>query len=232
METTHPYAFSRKIEITKQISEPTTLIVTSNSDEYSKPIYPTVTIKFSDKNIYMPVDSDPTADNYAMIPNVIYTWSGNYYVNLPSVGKTVQLESNNPVTSNMNSTLVNSDNYILDGYYYFTQEGVIAQKISTVDNQLIWKVITDVGAAIKIYNMTAEASTIVSGAAIGETIILDGTNKVISAYDVNGKQETRIIGNHFNWDWLPLNYGDNNITITGNCEVKLEWLEPRKVGDL
>lgn len=247
METTHSYAFSRKMEITKQISNPTPLTITSNSDEYLKPIYPTVTIKFSDKDIYMPVDTDPRADNYLMIPNVIYKWNEGYHVNLPSEGGKVELEPNNPVISPMDKETIKEVIYKKDGYYYFPQEGVIAQKVVMKDKegqeikddkgqpQYEWKVITEVGAAVQIDNITAGTSTIVTGATIGETIVLDGTNKVISAYTtINGAlvQETKIIGNHFNWKWLPLNYGDNNITITGNCEVKIEWLEPRKVGDL
>lgn len=247
METTHPYAFSRKMEVTQKISSPTPLTITSNSDEYLKSIYPTVTIKFSDKDIYMPINTDPRVDNYKMIPNVIYKWNGGYYINLPSVDSKVQLASNNPITSNMDSVVISSDNYNLNGYYYFTQEGVIAQKVTMKDKdgneikdnngnmQYEWKIITEVGAAVKIENTTAGTDTIVTGATIKETIVLDGANKVISSYkDVNGAlvQNTKIIGNHFNWKWLSLNYGDNNITITGDCEVKIEWLEPRKVGDL
>ena len=237
METTHPYAFSRKMEITKQISTPTPLTIISNSDEYLKPIYPTVTIRFSDTDIYMPVNTDPTSDNYVMIPNVIYKWNNGYHVNLPSEGGKVELDPNNPVISPMSS--VKAENYTLDGYYYFTQDGVIAKAIGIQDNEgqwkYEWKIITEVGAAVKIENTTVGTSTIVTGAATKETIILDGANKVISSYkNINGDlvQNTKIIGNHFSWEWLPLNYGDNNITITGNCEIKLEWLEPRKVGDM
>lgn len=234
--STHPYAFSHKMELTKKIETPTPLVITSDSDEYLKPIYPTVTIKFSNADIYMPVDKDPTKDNYVMIPNVIYKYGNNYYVNLPSEDVKTQLPTaNNPITStNISNTLADTKVYSLDSYYYFTQDGVIAKMVA-IGNTYAWKIVAEVGAAVQIENKTAGTSTIVSGAAIGETIILDGINKVISAYtEVSGAliQETRIIGNHFNWEWLPLNYGENNITITGNCEVKIEWLEPRKVGDL
>lgn len=213
--------------------------ITCNTDEYNKPIYPTVTINFSDTDIYIPINTDPMKDNYLMIPNTIYSYNGGYYINLSSEGKKIQLASNNPITSNMDSVVISSGNYILEGYYYFTQEGVIAQKIGTQDNQGQWKyeweIITEVGAAVKIDNTTIGTSTIVTGGAIDETIILDGTNKVISAYTtINGAlvQKPKIIGNHFSWEWLSLNYGENNIVITGNCDVKLEWLEPRKVGSL
>lgn len=259
MESSHPYAWSRKLtypEVYGTIEEINNndetndylaiygiepFTITCNTDEYNKMIYPTVTIEFSNSDIYIPVSDDTKLmdNSYVLIPNVIYKWKGGYYVNLPSVGSKVQLAFNNPITSSMDSVVISSSNYDLNGYYYFTQEGVIAQKIGTQDDlgqwTYEWKIITEVGAAIKIENVTAGTSTIVTGGAIGETIILDGTNKIISSYiTVNGAlvQNTKIIGNHFSWEWLPLNYGDNNITITGNCKVKIEWLEPRKVGDL
>ena len=254
-ESSAPYAYSRKFiypEVYATIAEGSNndedndylevrgtnpITITCNTDEYNKPIYPTVTIKFSNQDIYFPVDKDPTGNNDAMISNVIYAHGDKYYINLPSEGYKGLLGNNKPITSDMSSTPAGSDLYDKDGYYYFTQEGVIAKKISTNETQteFAWKVITEVGAAIKIDNTTAGTSTVVSGAAIGETIVLDGTNKVISAYtNVKGAlvQKPRIIGNHFSWDWLPLNYGDNNITITGNCDVKIEWIEPRKVGSL
>lgn len=248
MESSHPYAWSGKFiypEVYSTIEEinnndenndyltvsgTETFKITCNTDEYNKLIYPTITIEFSDQDIYIPIDKDPTKDNYVMIPNVIYKYDNKYYVNLPSVGEKGQLP--NPVTSNMDSTNLNG--LTLDEYYYFAQEGVIAKVISKDDKRVL-EIITEIGAAIKIENTTAGTNTIVTGGAIGETIILDGTNKVISSYTtINGAlvQNTKIIGNHFSWEWLPLNYGDNNIAITGNCKVKIEWLEPRKVGDL
>lgn len=255
--STHPYAWSRKFtypEVYNTIEElnnndetndylavsgTSTFTLTCDTDEYNKLVYPQVTINFSNQNVYIPINTDPMKDNYVMIPNAIYSYNGGYYVNLPSEGKKVQLESNNPITSNMDHVVIDSGNYILNGYYYFTQEGVIAQKVSSQDSQgktqYAWKIITEVGAAVKIENTTTETSTIVAGGILDETIILDGTNKVISSYTtVNGAlvQNTKIIGDHFSWEWLALKYGDNNITITGNCEVKIEWLEPRKVGDL
>lgn len=60
----------------------------------------------------------------------------------------------------------------------------------------------------------------------GETIIIDGANRVISS------SLTRIFGEDFvGWNWLPLYNETNTITVTGNCTVKFEWREPRKVGE-
>lgn len=231
METTHPYAFSRKMELTKAILEPTTFNITSNSDEYTKSLYPTVTIKFKG-DIYIPIKNMTEVQlldtAYTMIPNTIYalylnnTTVSTYYINIPSISYRgiihvgiISLEAATP------------------GEYYCVDGKTVVQKVAADDNQTyIWKTVAEVGAAVQIENTTLGISTVISGAAKDETIILDGMNKVISVYDVNGNQETRIIGDHFNWEWLPLHYGDNSITITGNCEVTLEWIEPRKVGDM
>lgn len=59
-----------------------------------------------------------------------------------------------------------------------------------------------------------------------EKIVLDGANKIVSSDSVR-----RIFGDDFNWQWLELYDGKNEITIEGNCEVTLEWREFRKVGE-
>ena len=59
-----------------------------------------------------------------------------------------------------------------------------------------------------------------------EKIILDGANRIASSDSVR-----RILGDDFNWQWLELYDGKNEITIEGNCEVTLEWREVRKVGE-
>lgn len=60
-----------------------------------------------------------------------------------------------------------------------------------------------------------------------ETITVDGANRVISS-----SHTTRIFGDDFDkWAWLPLYNGTNTIGVTGNCTVKFEWREPRKVGE-
>lgn len=69
-------------------------------------------------------------------------------------------------------------------------------------------------------------SAIVKNNNATENIILDGANKIVSSNSVN-----RIFGNDFNWQWLELYDGKNEITIEGNCEVTLEWREVRKVGE-
>ena len=61
----------------------------------------------------------------------------------------------------------------------------------------------------------------------GETITLDGANRVI----FSDRSIGRIFGDDFtNWTWIPLFEGINKISVTGNCTVTIEWREIRKVG--
>lgn len=59
-----------------------------------------------------------------------------------------------------------------------------------------------------------------------EQVVLDGANKIVSSSSVR-----RIFGDDFNWNWLELYDGKNEITIEGNCEVKLEWRTVIKCGE-
>lgn len=74
---------------------------------------------------------------------------------------------------------------------------------------------------------TVLPSVIVKNSTSTEVITLDGANKVVSS-----SNSRRIFGDDFaNWQWLELHDGKNEITVLGNCEVKLEWREVRKIGE-
>lgn len=78
---------------------------------------------------------------------------------------------------------------------------------------------------VLIENITTNSKTIVGKNIAQEIVILDGANKVVAS-----NRENRIFGNDFNWQWTSLTPGENTIKITGNCTIKFEWREPRKVG--
>jgi hypothetical protein len=61
---------------------------------------------------------------------------------------------------------------------------------------------------------------------IGEKIVVDGANKIITTTTANRK-----FGDDFNWMWLALHDGKNEITVTGNCTVEISYREIRKVGE-
>jgi hypothetical protein len=257
VESSHPYAWSRKFiypevhattaEINNndetndylQVSGTKNFTITCNTDEYNKPVYPKVTVTFKGKNQYFPIDVNPLEENtYQMVPNVIYSWTDtnnveHLYVNLNGT------EDNGRYAIQAISGSSEPSGAFTDyAYYYFTDDGYIKKLVSTTNNGIAsyaWKSIAHIGMAVKInntYTMNGKSVTkeaIVAGGTLDETIVLDGTNKIISG---TKGATTRIVGDDFNWEWIPLVYGENNITVSGNCTIKFEWLEPHKVGSL
>ena len=67
--------------------------------------------------------------------------------------------------------------------------------------------------------------TLVKNNVVGEKVILDGANKVVSS------SSTRIFGDDFDFNWIPLYEGKNELTFVGNCTVTIEYREVRKVGE-
>lgn len=250
-ESSAPYAYSRKFtypevyattdEINNNdenndylaVSGTEEITIICNSDEYNKLLYPKVTIIFDESNTYFPVTTDPMASNYTMIPNVIYSYNGKLYINVnqgdaDDQGKYVIAESL--------STDTPASSALVGRHYYFPQDKTVKKVVTDSSNtNYAWKIVSIVGSAIKIdnsYTLNGEATTkevIVAGGAPGETIVLDGNNKVISGGVDN---QLRIVGDDFNWEWPSLVSGENILAVTGNCRIKFEWLEPRKVGSL
>jgi hypothetical protein len=181
------------------------------------------------------MDVNPVEDTtYKMVPNVIYSRkqgeTEHLYVSLNKPGHEGRYEVQ-PLSSN---TLADSATTEFK-YYYFPTENLIKTTVPDGPGKYKWESISVIGMAVKMSNrytingIENEKESIIAGGVLGETIILDGTNKVISG---TSGSKTRIVGDDFNWEWLPLAAGDNTITVTGQCEIKFEWLEPRKVGSL
>lgn len=89
------------------------------------------------------------------------------------------------------------------------------------------------GTSVVIKNSTTNTTTAVRNSAVGETVTIDGANKLIYS-----SRENRIFGTDFGtdsihnqWVWLPLADGENTITVTGNCDLTLNWREVRKIGE-
>ena len=181
-----------------------------------------------------------------MFPNAIYTFKeendngeleDKHYVSIVA-GNIQERVYVKTVPANSNLTELPD---MFQGIQYFHVVDGRYHTLRTIENGE-WKLITEIGSAIKIdviyaFNgETIKKEITVKNAAPGEEITLDGTNKVISViwYDNEGNKidNVRVIGDDFNWEWLPLSYGENNITITGNCDVQIQWIEPRKVGSL
>lgn len=243
IESTHPYAWSRLLrypadpdnleEIADylQISEPTTFTITCNSDEYNKLLYPKVTIQFNDTSLYVTVNDNPTVDAYKMMPNVIYIYDKKYYVSI---------DGNKHQISSVFSGSVKdqtSDENTVNKYYYCSSDKTIYKSIVINEEDSArydWESIAKVGAGVQIENSytlngeTKHNKTTVIGGTLNEEIVFDGANKILSS----SVEPMRIIGDDFNWVWPAFSAGENTFTITGNCKVKFEWIEPRKVGSL
>jgi hypothetical protein len=117
-----------------------------------------------------------------------------------------------------------------------TSTGTITINIDTDDNKPIYPRVTIKAnnANIKFTNKHTNffnVSKLYNSLSLlnntyGEMIVVDGANKLISSSSTN-----RIFGDDFNWVWLELHDGKNEITIEGNCTVTLEYREIRKVGE-
>lgn len=248
IESSHPYAWSNKFSYPSTYDETDKYLgvngtesfkITCNTDEYNKLIYPKVIVDFNGDNIYFPVSTKPKDSDY-MIPNVVYTFTetnketgkleDKHYVSISAEDVGVRAYV---VSIAANADLDELSTSFPEVTYFHVVDGRDHTIRQIVDGK--WKVIAKTGAAIKINTSyilggtTVTKEVIISCAALGEKITLDGENKVISVMPDNN---VRIMGDDFNWEWLPLAYGDNNITITGNCAVQIQWIEPRKVGSL
>lgn len=107
--------------------------------------------------------------------------------------------------------------------------------INTDDNKPVYPRVTiqENGAGVRFINKhvdlgqsSTSTSIILANNTPGETIVVDGANKIITS-----SYTTRIFGDDFNWVWLELYDGTNEITVEGDCTVTLEYREVRKVGD-
>lgn len=234
--SSHPYAFSPKLtypvvraegEINNDESNDyavvqgsSDLTITCNTDEYNKPIYPKITVKFNDLDIFFDVDEDlsQTYSTYDMIPHTVYRDSNEaLYVSL-NIGEHQGKYPIDEASADATGPMSDFPYYYVDGY--------IKKRVGeATDGDAVyrWETIVKVGASVKIND------AILTGASKNEQITIDGENKLIYSAD---SSQSIFIGDNFNWIWPSLTYGENHITVTGNCNIKFEWLESRKVGSL
>ena len=112
--------------------------------------------------------------------------------------------------------------YHYDGTYYWVDTEGTKHTSSTNDSNFE----TTSVVVSNMYSDDEMITTTVINNIKGETVIIDGANKVVSSSRTAG----RIFGDDFNWQWLPLFDGENTISIIGNCKVTFEFREVRKVG--
>lgn len=174
-----------------------------------------------------------SADTFTANTFYHYAYEGMYYW---KVGDTIYEEPSRPVYGDWvtktgtkvytaSDTFEDKTIYSYNGTYYWMAPYNF-YKSSTKPNLQT----TSVKITNQHYDFFNQPSTpvvtIVKNNTGTEKIMLDGANKIVSSDRVR-----RVFGDDFNLQHLELYDGKNEITIEGNCEVKLEWREVRKIGE-
>lgn len=113
---------------------------------------------------------------------------------------------------------------------YTTSNGVLSYKINMItdyDDEIIKPIITittTTAGDISIKNVTKNETTLITGCASGEVIILDGSSGKIST-SANG-----VLLDRWNKRYLKLQDGGNDILLTGNFIMKLQYRQMVRVG--
>lgn len=104
----------------------------------------------------------------------------------------------------------------------------IFNHVSDIDEYILCPVVTitsNIAGTIEIINTSDSSRKVkIENCTVGEVITLDGTLDKISSS--NG----RVVLNSWNKKFLEMIEGGNNLTINGNCTVKLTYRLPRRVG--
>lgn len=123
------------------------------------------------------------------------------------------------------------DNYVRGTVYRWTEPAGYEWFFwRTETENVVWAESNSSGfdtTGVTISNETLGIKTSIGGNILGETVVIDGANRL--AY--SGTRNNRILGDDFKWTWIPLVTGENRIKIIGNCTVTFEWRDPIKIGE-
>ena len=238
-----PFALSDLYTVTKTIVSPTDNKITINIDtDDNKPVYPRVTINHGYNGVPHTIVRVPDGTVYTatsdMVPNTVYFNGTTYYwktagrvsgTTKPSYDWDV-IEVDHPYTTSdiMEGNTIyyypTTKTYYWIEPYYFNKQDVGDDGTAPI---LATTSVKFTNTHTDFFNQKkALPSVIVKNNNSTEQVVLDGANKIVSSSSVR-----RIFGDDFNWQWLELYDGKNEITIEGNCEVTLSWREARKVGE-
>jgi hypothetical protein len=135
---------------------------------------------------------------------------------------------------NINHAMTDSDRWVentvyyydTDAKYYWIDSYGVKYTSNTNDSGFESTSVSITNIYTDIHKVTRVFDTVVKNNIQGETIVLDGANRVVSSSRTNG----RIFGDDFDWEWIPLFEGKNELSFTGNCTVTIEYRYPMKVG--
>ena len=230
-EAVTPYAMSD--------IEPVNKIISENNKEFNidtddnQPIYPKITIQ--QKGTVVTINKELTADD-DMIENTVYFNGSTYYWKSNTSALCVGYSSpgyDGWALVSVNTAYASTDKFEDKKIYYYTSD----QKYRWVDpyvfkSSIVNPNLTTTGVRIRnthqsdFGSMGALDALVVKNNNSTEKIIIDGANKIISSTNTR-----RIFGDDFNWKWLELFDGTNEITVEGNCEVQIEYRTVKKIGE-
>lgn len=231
-EAVTPYAMSDLYTVTKTITSASNKLTINIDTDDNKSIYPRITIQ--ENGIVVPSDTPLTLYS-DMVPNTVYQNGSTFYwkSDTPAL-VTGSIEPNYGWSKAIRDTVyATTDEIKEETVYYYTSDqkyrwiDPYTFKSSTTNPNLATTSVrftnthTDLFNNSRIYN-----ATVVKNNTSGEKIIVDGANKIILSSSTR-----RIFGDDFNWAWLELYDGKNEITIEGNCKVTLEWRTVVKCGE-
>ena len=204
-----PFAYSALQTITKTITGTTnnTFNIEIDSDEEESEICPRITIQQnSDVVVYVDhtmINGDKWINNDEWLDGVVYYYSDEKMYYYQR--HYIEIDSDGNTREKSIPTATQTNPITTD-----TKTGVIIRN-TYADNNDISHVTT-----LRIANNTAN-----------EKVIIDGANNVVSS-----SATSRILGDNFNWEWLPLYNGKNTIEIIGNCTVTFEYRTVVKCGEM
>lgn len=224
-----PYAYSPVKTITKSITTPETFTLNCQTDAYEKKLFPRITVTLGASK-FLTVLEDPTTSTYEMIPNTVYIYAtepsdaskNQYYIKSSGVVHKLRVTDNKIENQTANSTTVGT-------YCLSTWDNAVYHGTYTNDKYDWEKITTNASFEIKnTHDGDIIGRSIATDCFPNEIITLDGDNKIISS----SRTPMRIIGESFNWEWIYLLPGDNEISVQGNVDIVIEWVEPIKIGNV
>ena len=148
----------------------------------------------------------------------------------------ITIKQNNTVVVNVSRPMGDLDiwvsgtvyYYLTDNKYYWVDAQGVRHTSSTNTSGIETTSVSITNIHTDDYGNRRVFESLVKNNIKGETVVLDGANKVVSSTRSIG----RVFGSSFDFNWIPLYEGKNQITVAGNCTVTFDWRTVVKVGEM
>jgi hypothetical protein len=229
-----PFALSDLYTVTKTITATDNKITINIDTDDNKPVYPRVTIQ--QKGTVVRIPTGTIYNMYSdMVPNTVYYNGTNYYWKSGESALVTGTTEPNYGWSKVtrNTVYAETDEIKEETVYYYTSDqkyrwiDPYTFKSSTSDPKLATTGVKITNRHYDFFNQSSPPVVMsVKNNTATETVVVDGANRLISSTNTR-----RIFGDDFDWTWLPLYDGKNELTVEGNCSVEISYREVRKVGE-